>query len=389
MKNIIPLILVVLFLASCAAIMRKNTQQDVTFTTQPPDAEVFVDGESVGNSPVTISVDTREEHKIEYKNDGYADKSYVLKGRILPKYVIGDIAIGGGIAGFIPLIIDHSVNKWREFDQFEVNNYGDLGERIAIADKDGDGIADDKDDCPTVAGLSKFNGCPDSDNDGIMDSEDVCPSTKGIAKFKGCPDTDGDGVQDSEDKCPTVAGEINGCPKANDDKDGDGVKDAVDRCPTVAGTANGCPDSDKDGIADNVDKCPAVAGIAANNGCPDLDDEVKQALSQAMEGLFFKSGSAVIETKSYAVLDNVAKIMLAHPEYKLQISGYTDNTGSASGNLRLSQKRAAAAKAYLIKDGVDGSRMTSQGYGIANPRADNNTAEGRALNRRVEFKVVF
>ena len=369
--------------------MRKNTQQDVTFTTQPPNAEVFIDGESVGNSPVTVSVETKEAHKIEYKTDGYETKSYTLEGRILPKYVVGDIAIGGGIAGFIPLIIDHSTNKWRGFDQFEVNNYGDLGARTAIADKDGDGVADDKDDCPTVKGLAKFAGCPDSDNDGIKDSDDVCPSTAGITKFKGCPDTDGDGFQDSEDKCPTVAGEINGCPKANDDKDGDGVKDAVDKCPTVFGTVSGCPDGDKDGIADNVDKCPTIAGIAANSGCPQVDDEVKKVLAQAMEGLFFNSGSSVIQPKSYAVLDNVAKIMIANPSYKLMISGYTDNTGSASGNLRLSKARAAAAKAYLIKDGVDASRMTSEGYGISNPRADNNTAAGRKLNRRVEFKVNY
>ena len=225
----------------------------------------------------------------------------------------------------------------------------------------------------------------DSDNDGISDG----PLIAGLKEFNGCPDTDGDGFQDSEDKCPTVAGEINGCPKANDDKDGDGVKDAVDKCPTVFGTVSGCPDGDKDGIADNVDKCPTVAGIAANSGCPQVDDEVKKVLAQAMEGLFFNSGSSVIQPKSYAVLDNVAKIMIANPSYKLMISGYTDNTGSASGNLRLSKARAAAAKAYLIKDGVDASRMTSEGYGISNPRADNNTAAGRKLNRRVEFKVNY
>ncbi len=81
--------------------------------------------------------------------------------------------------------------------------------------------------------------------------------------------------------------------------------------------------------------------------------------------------------------------MLAHPEYKLEISGYTDNTGKASSNLKLSKARAAAAKAYLIKDGVDGSRMTSESYGIENTRATNKTAEGRAINSRVEFKVNF
>jgi len=112
-------------------------------------------------------------------------------------------------------------------------------------------------------------------------------------------------------------------------------------------------------------------------------------MAQAMEGLFFNSGSSVILSKSYTVLDNVARIMNENPSYKLSISSYTDNTGNEAKNLILSQARAAAAKTYLIKKGVDASRLTSAGYGISNPRADNATAVGRKLNRRVEFKVAF
>ncbi|MEN8928877.1 MAG: OmpA family protein [Flavobacteriales bacterium] len=391
MKKLIPILMCASLLTSCATLMRKNTKQEVTFTTDPPSAIVLVDGKNVGTSPVTVSLDTKEDHSIQYQLSGYPSTNYVLEGRVLPKYVAADLALGGGALGWIPLLIDRKSNKWKGFDQWEVNSKGKFGAKLPVTDKDGDGIADDKDDCPTVRGLAAFNGCPDSDGDGIKDSDDVCPSTKGLAKFKGCPDTDGDGVVDSEDKCPTVAGPINGCPKKEDDKDGDGIADAQDACPTVKGLVkfNGCPDTDGDGIADNKDNCPSVAGVAANNGCPQVNEEDKKVLAQAMEGLFFKTGSAVIERKSYAVLDNVAKVMLAHPEYKLQISGYTDNTGKASSNLRLSKARAAAAKAYLIKDGVAGSRMTSEGYGIENPRATNSTAAGRALNRRVEFKVVF
>lgn len=391
MKKLFPTLLLVLLMTGCATIIRKDTLQEVTFTTNPPNADVIVDGKNIGTSPVSIQLETTEKHSVEYKLAGYPTTSYSLEGEVLPKYVVGDIFLGGGALGWIPVLVDNHTNKWRGFDQYEVDGHTNFGAKLPIKDKDGDGIADDKDDCPSVKGLLAFNGCPDSDGDGIKDSEDVCPSTPGLAKYKGCADTDGDGIPDNIDECPNEAGTVRGCPKKADDKDGDGVEDSIDKCPTIAGLAKfeGCPDTDGDGIPDNTDKCPKVAGIAKNNGCPKINEEDEKVLTQAMEGLFFKSGSSVIETKSYEVLDNVAKIMLAHPEYKLQISGYTDNTGKASGNLRLSKARAAAAKAYLIKDGVDGSRMTSEGYGIANPRATNETPEGRALNRRVEFKVVF
>lgn len=258
-----------------------------------------------------------------------------------------------------------------------------LAKFAGCPDTDADGIEDSKDNCPTVAGT--LNGCPDTDKDGIADKDDACPAVAGIAQFNGCPDTDGDGIEDSKDACPSESGTINGCP----DTDGDGVADKDDSCPMVAGTIKGCPDTDGDGVVDSEDKCPKVAGTKANKGCPEVKAEAKKAFAEAMEGLFFNSGSSVIVPKSYSVLDNVAKIMVANPEYKLTISGYTDNTGDEAKNLALSQERAAAAKDYLIKKGVDASRLTSAGYGIANPRADNATAAGRKLNRRVEFDVAF
>ena len=138
-------------------------------------------------------------------------------------------------------------------------------------DKDGDGIKDKKDNCPEVAGLEIFNGCPDTDNDSIPDPVDACPQVAGIPAFKGCPDTDGDGIKDSEDKCPTEKGkkETNGCP----DKDADGIIDAEDKCPDVAGIKafEGCPDTDEDGIPDSEDKCPTEVGSKEMEGCPDTD----------------------------------------------------------------------------------------------------------------------
>ena len=138
-------------------------------------------------------------------------------------------------------------------------------------DKDGDGIKDKKDDCPEVAGLPQFNGCPDTDNDSIPDNLDACPALAGIPQFKGCPDTDGDGIKDSEDECPTLKGEKEnkGCP----DKDADGIIDSEDECPEVAGIIafKGCPDTDEDGVPDSKDKCPTQVGGLDMEGCPDTD----------------------------------------------------------------------------------------------------------------------
>lgn len=256
-------------------------------------------------------------------------------------------------------------------------------------DTDGDGVADYQDVCPEVAGLPSMKGCPDSDNDGITDAEDACPTIKGVISAKGCPDRDKDGIQDSEDKCPDVKGiaKFQGCP----DTDGDGIIDAEDKCPTVKGIASmqGCPDTDGDGIADNVDKCPTIKGVVANNGCPEIKEETKKIFDQALKGVQFETSKAIIKKSSYGILNNVAQVMKDNPSYKLDINGHTDSQGDAAKNMTLSKNRAASVKAYLVSKGIDASRMDSYGFGITQPTATNDTAAGRAKNRRVAFKVRF
>ena len=140
-------------------------------------------------------------------------------------------------------------------------------------DKDKDGIVNKKDDCPTVAGLPVFNGCPDRDNDSIIDKNDSCPDIAGLKMFNGCPDRDKDSIMDKNDSCPDITGLkiFNGCP----DRDKDGIMDSKDDCPEVAGLAifKGCPDTDKDGIVDSKDKCPDKPGLALFEGCPDTDKD--------------------------------------------------------------------------------------------------------------------
>ncbi len=313
-------------------------------------------------------------------------------------------------------------------------------------DTDGDGIIDRKDKCPTVRGIALFEGCPDSDGDGIQDSEDDCVSEAGIAEFKGCPDTDGDGIKNADDKCPDVKGskEMMGCPDTDgdgladvDDKcptekgskalagcpdtdgdgvidmedkcpkekglkeragcpapadsDGDGIVDADDACPKVKGIAafKGCPDTDGDGVEDAKDKCVDKAGPASNQGCPEMKAEEKKRFEMAMKMVQFETNQDRLLKSSTAILDEIASIMAAYPEANLRIEGHTDSQGNDAFNQSLSEARAKQCLEYLAKKGVARSRMTSSGYGETRPVADNGTAAGRDLNRRVEFNTYY
>lgn len=235
-------------------------------------------------------------------------------------------------------------------------------------DTDKDGIIDSLDKCPTVPGLAKYEGCPvpDTDKDGINDDEDKCPDVSGLARYQGCPvpDTDKDGINDEEDKCPAEAG-----PASN----------------------QGCPfkDTDGDGVPDPDDKCPTVAGPRENQGCPEIKEEVVKKINYAAQNIYFATGKTTLLSRSFKGLDEVVRIMKDDAELKLAIDGHTDNTGADALNQRLSENRAAAVKAYLVKKGIDGSRLVSAGYGEAQPVADNKTAAGRQKNRRVELKLNY
>ncbi|HQU99761.1 MAG: OmpA family protein [Bacteroidia bacterium] len=256
-------------------------------------------------------------------------------------------------------------------------------------DRDGDGIADFTDACPDVKGVASAKGCPDRDGDTVADDADACPDDAGLVDLNGCPDRDGDRIIDKDDKCPDVKGlvEFAGCP----DRDGDGIIDSEDLCPDVKGPAanKGCPDRDGDGVLDKDDKCPDVKGIASNKGCPEVKAEVKEVFRKALQGIQFETGKDVIRKNSYSILDQVAKIMVDNPEYKLLVNGHTDNVGKPESNMILSQKRADAVKKYLTAKGVDAGRMTATGYGDTKPVADNKTTAGKKENRRVEFVVEF
>jgi outer membrane protein OmpA-like peptidoglycan-associated protein len=315
----------------------------------------------------------------------------------------------------IPDQLDQCPDDPEDFDNF------DDGDGCPDLDNDKDGIPDTKDKCPDqpedMDGVDDEDGCPDPDNDrdrdGILDSVDKCPTQPedmdGFEDQDGCPDPDNDkdGIPDATDKCPNQPEDLDGvedddgCPDLDNDKDG--IPDATDKCPNQPEDLDGfqdddgCPDpdNDKDGILDGADKCPllpeTVNGCNDEDGCPD-DAKIcvtKEKISIA-DKIFFKTGKADILPKSYPLLAALAKVINENPQIELiEIQGHTDTQGKAAFNLTLSDNRANSVMNHLVTIGqVDARRLIAKGYGQEVPVADNKTAKGRELNRRVEFMIV-
>jgi outer membrane protein OmpA-like peptidoglycan-associated protein/opacity protein-like surface antigen len=283
-------------------------------------------------------------------------------------------------------------------------------------DLDGDGVPDYLDKCPNTpkGAIVGPDGCEiDSDRDGVPDSRDQCPDTPAGVKVdvRGCPvDSDGDGVPDYLDKCPdTPRGVIvtaDGCPAA--DQDGDGIPDHLDKCPAtppgIPVGPDGCPlDSDGDGIPDYLDECPKTPAGAKvlPNGCALTGDCRKPRPGEAVDangcavdrnfilkGVKFEFDSDRLTEPAKEILNEVAGTLQAYPDVAVELEGHTDNLGSDTYNLGLSERRSNAVKVYLSGRGVEAGRMTPVGYGESRPIDSNETESGRENNRRVELKVV-
>ena len=212
-----------------------------------------------------------------------------------------------------------------------------IKEVMITKDKDGDGVVDEKDECPDKAGEIVLLGCPDKDKDGVADNKDKCAEVSGSAKYQGCP----------------------------------------------------VPDSDGDGLNDDADKCPAARGSIENHGCPEIKKEVVKKVNTAARSVYFMTGKAVIRSISYSRLDVIVGILKGDLSLKLTVEGHTDNLGSVPVNERLSARRAQAIKNYLVKKGIDADRVIAQGYGSSRPIASNRTPAGRAKNRRVEMHLGY
>ena len=140
---------------------------------------------------------------------------------------------------------------------------------------------------------------------------------------------------------------MGGCP----DADGDGIKDSDDECPDEAGTeaTMGCPDSDGDGVADKDDKCPNEAGTA-DDGCPEVKEEVLSALNTAGINILFPAdGYKLMGSKVMNALEEVRSILIANPNGVVLIQGHASEDGGAAYNMTLSRKRAEAVKTKLVE----------------------------------------
>jgi outer membrane protein OmpA-like peptidoglycan-associated protein len=244
------------------------------------------------------------------------------------------------------------------------------------------------DNCPAEAedydGFEDADGCPDPDNDkdNILDTADKCPNVAedfdGFEDKDGCPDFDNDkdGIPDSLDKC------------RNDPEDIDGFQDK-----------DGCPDydNDQDGIPDTLDKCmiepEMYNGYKDEDGCPDTlpkpTAKEEKALNKALRAINFKTASAELTTDSYTSLMSIATFLKQYSFLRYEIQGHTDSRGNDDYNLLLSAARAASVRGYLVgMQNVPDTNLIAIGYGEARPIAANTSAQGRALNRRVEFRVI-
>jgi len=117
-------------------------------------------------------------------------------------------------------------------------------------------------------------------------------------------------------------------------------------------------------------------------------DRIDVGAKMVLNNIFFETNKATIKEESAAELERVAKLLKENPTIRLEISGHTDNVGSYRANQRLSEARAKSVVDYLVEQGVASGRLEYKGYSFNEPIADNSTAEGRAKNRRVEFKVL-
>jgi len=246
-------------------------------------------------------------------------------------------------------------------------------------------------------------GLRDTDGDGILNEQDACPEVRGERNLRveenGCPplylprarDRDGDGVPDDQDGCPRVFGVVqnsevdNGCP----------IEDAEDLAVLEHYRKNrpgSSGDTDGDGILDSSDACPEEKGTAseveAKNGCP-VFVRVTDTAIVLLHEIRFDTGSASIQPSSRPMLEELAEVLLQHPEIlRIEVQGHTDNRGTLPRNEELAMARARAVRDFLVHRSIAPARLELKAVGPYEPLMTNTTAEGRTRNRRVEFEIL-
>lgn len=133
--------------------------------------------------------------------------------------------------------------------------------------------------------------------------------------------------------------------------------------------------------------CPPPAPVAAAPAAkPEAKPAAKQIEKVRLPGTNFRTGSAALQPGASGTLREAAAILKSNPDLKVEVGGHADSQGDAAKNQALSERRAQSVKDFLVGEGVAANRLTVKGYGEDMPVDSNKTAEGRANNRRVEFK---
>jgi outer membrane protein OmpA-like peptidoglycan-associated protein len=248
----------------------------------------------------------------------------------------------------------------------------------------------------------------DADADGVQTRFDDCPTTAPgvVVDALGCGiDSDEDGVFDGIDRCDdTPVGAIvdrTGCPS---DIDNDGVFDGIDVADdtplgALVDSRGQHFDTDKDGIWDGLDQCndTPLGATIDDNGC--TDDPVEAALLAGeilpVPNVRFEAGSGEIDPLSFHYINSRARIIERwtgnrERPLRIEIGVHTDGLGTVEYNRQLSQRRAEAVRLYLLENyfGMGANNLVARGYGESQPVAGDDTADGRAANNRVEFRMI-
>lgn len=237
------------------------------------------------------------------------------------------------------------------------------------ADTDGDGLKDGEE----VNSYKTDPNKADTDADGLKDGEEV--RTHNTNPLQA--DTDGDGLSDGAEVMKHKTDAL----KA--DTDGDELSDGAE-----VNTHKTDPlkaDTDGGSIADGAEVQRGSNPLEASDDVPKKVLKVEKGQKIVLEGITFKTASAEILPASEEILEQAYNTFKANPEIEVEIHGYTDNKGSRAYNMKLSQSRADAVKAWLANKGIDAKRITAKGFGPDNPVASNDTEQGRQQNRRIEF----
>ncbi len=275
-------------------------------------------------------------------------------------------------------------------------------------DSDEDGVPDKTDRSPDTprGAVVDATGTPlDTDKDGVFDGldESIATPLGAVVDAKGVAiDSDTDGVPNGIDQCDsTVVGVVVDTTGCGVDTDGDKVFDGLDKClETPAGAlvdAAGCPlDDDKDGVPDGIDTCQYTqAGVAVNaGGCPitltPFEREMVEDWLIRLTNLEFPPDSAVLQPQAIARLDSVGTVLLQWPTVKFEIGVHVDDVPEPGFRIPLSQMRARAVLQYLFRTypKLNAKNYWITGYGDTDPLVKNTSSANRALNRRVDFRVM-